>query len=452
MSDIAIQVEKLSKWYKIGTARYRHDSIRDHLADWARSLFVRNGHSSSVSGQRSVDRGPSSVVGGPSPSVDGRSDTIWALKDVSFEIKQGEVVGFIGLNGAGKSTLLKILSRITDPTSGFAEIYGRVGSLLEVGTGFQRDLTGRENIYLNGAILGMKKTEIDRKFDEIVAFSEIEKFIDTPVKRYSSGMYVRLAFAVAAHLETEILFADEVLAVGDVEFQKKCLGKMGEVAKQGRTVLFVSHNMGSVLNLCPRAILLRSGQLVYDGPAESTIKDYLTYLSSKTAQAFDNNSERRGNGAVRIIGGRILNEVNHASSHLVAGRPASFEFRYKNITGERRGTNVMFAIYNQLGVAVSWFDFSFSHGLVERLGSGGVFTCHVPNLPLPIGHYSVNIKLEVNGEEADFVPDALVFDVDNSNFFKNGRTPQLKFCTCLIHHTWSQETEPEPEPSLTRAQ
>jgi len=428
MSDIAIRIENLSKKYEITVGKDRHDTLRDQISDSVRSLFHRNGR---PRGQR---------------------ETLWALKDVSFEVHQGEVVGIIGRNGAGKSTLLKILSRIIGPTGGFADIHGRVGSLLEVGTGFHGEMTGRENIYLNGAILGMRKAEIDRKFDEIVDFSEVEKFIDTPVKRYSSGMYVRLAFAVAAHLETEILLADEVLAVGDVEFQKKCLGKMGEVAKQGRTVLFVSHNTGTVLSLCPRAILLRSGRLVHDGPAESTIKNYLAHLSSKNAQAFDNNPERRGNGAIRLVGGRILNEVNRASSHLVAGRPASFEFRYKNITGVRHGANIVFAIYNQLGVAVSWFDFSLSHGLVERLGSGGVFTCQIPDLPLPVGQYSVNIQLHVRGEVVDFVPDALVFNVDNSNFFKSGRTPPLRFCACLIHHTWTQETEPEPELSLTRPQ
>src|ERR671918_1950463 len=224
MSNIAIRVEGLSKQYKIGLATRRHDTLRDQITDGLLSIFRSNGHISAT-GQRSAS-----------------SDTIWALKDVSFEIKHGEVVGFIGRNGAGKSTLLKVLSRITEPTSGRAEIYGRIGSLLEVGTGFHGELTGRENVYLNGAILGMKKSEIDKKFDEMVAFSEVEQFIDTPVKRYSSGMQVRLAFAVAAHLEPEILIVDEVLAVGDAAFQKKCLGKMRNVAsKEGRTVLFVSH-------------------------------------------------------------------------------------------------------------------------------------------------------------------------------------------------------------------
>src|ERR671919_706880 len=228
MSEIAIRVEGLSKQYKIGLATRRHDPLRDQITDGLLSIFRSNGHSSAT-GQRSAS-----------------SDTIWALKDISFEIKHGEVVGFIGRNGAGKSTLLKILSRITEPTSGKAHIFGRVGSLLEVGIGFHPELTGKENIFLNGAVLGLKKSEIDRKFDEIVAFAEVEKFIDTPVKRYSSGMYVRLAFAVAAHMEPDILIVDEVLAVGDAEFQKKSLGKMHEVSRGGRTVLFVSHNMASI--------------------------------------------------------------------------------------------------------------------------------------------------------------------------------------------------------------
>jgi lipopolysaccharide transport system ATP-binding protein len=421
MSNVVIRFDNLSKQYKIGAAKHRHDTLRDQITYGLRTLFSRDGRRSSVSGLK---------------------DTIWALKDVSFEVKEGEIVGIIGRNGAGKSTLLKILARITEPTTGFAEIHGRVRSLLEVGTGFHNELTGRENIFLNGAILGMRRAEVKRKFDDIVGFAEVERFIDTPVKRYSSGMYVRLAFAVAAHLETEILLADEVLAVGDLEFQQKCLGKMGEIAKQGRTVLFVSHNLGTVLNLCPRVILFNFGQLMHDGPAESTIKNYLAYPSSKNGQAFDdNNPERSGDGTIRLVGARILNEVNQDSSHFVAGRPASLEFRYKNSTGERRGANIVCAIYNQLGVAVSWFDFALSHGLVERLGSGGVFTCHIPNLPLPIGQYSVNIQLVVNGEVADFVPHALLFNVDNSNFFNSGQTPPLRFCTCLIHHTWTQEIE-----------
>src|SRR5690349_12178281 len=239
MSNLAIRVERLGKLYTIRSPRNRHDTLRDHII-------------AKLKRSSPDDR---------DPAGDSRScDFFWALKDVNFEVKKGEVVGFVGRNGAGKSTLLKILSRITEPTEGRVELHGRIGSLLEVGTGFHSELTGRENIYLNGAILGMKKSEIDRNFDEIVQFSEVERFVDVPVKRYSSGMQVRLAFAVAAYLDPEILILDEVLAVGDNAFQKKCLGKMGEVAKQGRTIFIVSHNMESVEKLCTHAFYLDCGR------------------------------------------------------------------------------------------------------------------------------------------------------------------------------------------------
>lgn len=257
MSDTIITVNQLSKLYHLNQLRPKHNTLRDALVD---------GLSGPV--RRLRRRGQ------PKPA---QSDQLlWALKDLSFEVKIGEVVGIIGRNGAGKSTLLKILSRITEPTSGRAVVQGRVGSLLEVGTGFHPELSGRENIYLNGAILGMRRGEIERKFDEIVAFAEVERFLDTPVKRYSSGMYVRLAFAVAAHLEPEVLVVDEVLAVGDAAFQKKCLGKMGDVAQQGRTVLFVSHNMNAVQRLCPKSILLERGRLQEFGPSDEVITKYWT--------------------------------------------------------------------------------------------------------------------------------------------------------------------------------
>ena len=263
----AIQVNNLGKRYKIGTAptKFQYKMLRDVIVDtvtapirWARALANTQ------------------------PLLDDQPNYIWALKDISFDLEEGKVLGIVGRNGAGKSTLLKVLSRVTEPTLGTVAVRGRVGSLLEVGTGFHPELTGRENIYMNGAILGMKRAEIESKFDEIVAFSEVEQFIDTPVKRYSSGMYLRLAFAVAAHLEPEILVVDEVLAVGDAEFQKKCLGKMGDVAQQGRTVLFVSHNMSAILRLTEEAIVLNKGQLIMRGPTQQAV-DY--YLSSGQAQA-----------------------------------------------------------------------------------------------------------------------------------------------------------------------
>ncbi|MFQ3674821.1 MAG: ABC transporter ATP-binding protein, partial [Aggregatilineales bacterium] len=265
MSNIAIRVENLGKLYRIGGKQERYYTLRDTIVDAVSAPFRR---------VRGLLRGESAAD---------LHEEIWALKDVSFEVKHGDVVGIIGRNGAGKSTLLKILSRITEPTTGYADIYGRVGALLEVGTGFHPELTGRENIYLNGAILGMSRAEINRKFDEIVDFAGVERFIDTPVKHYSSGMGLRLGFAVAAHLEPEILIVDEVLAVGDAEFQKKCLGKMSEVAGEGRTVLFVSHNMAAVRSLCNRGIVLAEGSVIEDCPATLAVDQYLTSVTLQSA-------------------------------------------------------------------------------------------------------------------------------------------------------------------------
>src|SRR5438552_17111113 len=266
MGDIAVRVDHLSKRYRIGH-REPYRALRDTLTNAIYAPFRHIGSASRRSRSRS----------------DSSDASIWALNDVGFDIRRGEVVGVIGRNGAGKSTLLKTLSRITQPTKGHVEIHGRVGSLLEVGTGFHPELTGRENIYLNGAILGMHRAEIERKFDEIVACAEVEKFIDTPVKRYSSGMHVRLAFAVAAHMETEILLVDEVLAVGDAQFQKKCLGMIGDVARRGRTVLFVSHDMSAIQLLCSRAIRLGSGKIIGQGPAKQQVEDYLRVAKNISA-------------------------------------------------------------------------------------------------------------------------------------------------------------------------
>ena len=285
MNETAIRVENLSKLYRIGGKQGNYKTLRETLSETVaapfhavRSKFARG------NGRRSAE-----------------DNTIWALKDVSFEIKRGDVVGVIGRNGAGKSTLLKILSRITEPTSGYADIHGRVGSLLEVGTGFHFDLTGRENTYLNGSILGMKREEIDRKFEEIVEFSEVGKFIDTPVKHYSSGMHLRLAFAVAAHLEPEVLLVDEVLAVGDVAFQRKCLGKMEDVAKQGRTVLFVSHNMSAVKELCQKGILLDKGRVAYQGDSSRCIAEYFRQLEDEPDHA-EKSSKPFSIGKVQVEG------------------------------------------------------------------------------------------------------------------------------------------------------
>jgi lipopolysaccharide transport system ATP-binding protein len=279
MTTEAIRVDNLSKLYMIGERQQPYRTLRDSVTD----VFSR----------------PLRAFRGMLPAKE-EETLVWALQDVSFEIRRGDVVGIIGRNGAGKSTLLKVLSRITEPTAGVADIYGRVGTLLEVGTGFHNELTGRENIFLNGAILGMRRADIQRQFDDIVAFAEVEKFVDTPVKHYSSGMYLRLAFAVAAHLDPEILFVDEVLAVGDVAFQNKCLGKMGDVARQGRTILFVSHNMGAVRSLCTKGLVLHGGKLVHAGDITSSIETYHR-TAAATVEAQEEHGQRHaGSGFAPI--------------------------------------------------------------------------------------------------------------------------------------------------------
>lgn len=310
MTEIAVRVEGLGKMYRIGAEARRPDSLWDAAKQAALSPFDY---------MRRITRAPT------------EDETLWALKDVSFEVKRGEVLGVIGRNGAGKSTLLNILSRITEPTEGSAEINGRVGSLLEVGTGFHPELTGRENVYLNGAILGMRKDEIDRKFDQIVVFSGIDKFIDTPVKRYSSGMRVRLAFSVAAHLDPEILLIDEVLAVGDAAFQKKCLGKMGHVAREGRTVLFVSHNLSAVNSLCDRALLLAEGDLVLDEAPGVVIDDYLaqTGVGESSTGQLDYPDWDRNTGADFVLQHvRTLDQAGRVRASFRSSESVIVEFEF----------------------------------------------------------------------------------------------------------------------------
>lgn len=313
MSDIAIRVEKISKKYHIGKKQEQHKTLRDALSAAFVSSFRKAGK----------------LLQGESSGASELDETIWALRDLSFEIKQGEAVAIIGRNGAGKSTLLKVLSCITEPTEGFATIHGRVGSLLEVGTGFHNELTGRENIFLNGAILGMKKNELERKFDEIVAFAEVEKFIDTPVKHYSSGMYLRLAFAVAAHLEPEILIVDEVLAVGDARFQKKCLNKMEDVGKKGRTVLFVSHNMSAVTRLCQRAILLDGGRLLKDGPSHQVVAEHMySGLGTTAAREWTDVTKAPGGEVVRLRAVRVKTEEGRITDAVNISQPVAIEMEY----------------------------------------------------------------------------------------------------------------------------
>jgi len=312
MDNIAIKVDGLSKQYRIGARQERYKTLRESIAQ-AFAAPVRR--------LTSIVRDQRNDSTGASRGTPGSDSHIWALRDVSLEIKRGAVVGIIGRNGAGKSTLLKILSRITEPTEGYADIHGRVGSLLEVGTGFHPELTGRENIYLNGAVLGMRHADIQRKFDEIVAFAEVEKFIDTPVKHYSSGMYLRLAFAVAAHLEPEILLVDEVLAVGDVAFQKKCMGKMGDVSREGRTVLLVSHNMGAIASLCEQVVWLDGGRVCAIGDANSTISNYLSKFSQGALQV-------KSNAAIDVTHVALRRASGEETTTFNPGDPITIEIRF----------------------------------------------------------------------------------------------------------------------------
>lgn len=363
-----IRVEGLSKQFRIGARRAPYKTLRESIVGAAQAplrLFERNGKSEDCA--------------------------IWALKDVSFEIIPGEVVGVIGRNGAGKSTLLKILSRITEPTTGRVDLYGRVGSLLEIGTGFHPELSGRENIYLNGAILGMKRGEIDRKFDEIVSFAEIESFIDTPVKRYSSGMYMRLAFAVAAHLEPEILLMDEVLAVGDANFQKKCLGKLEEVRSQGRTVLFVSHNVPMVARLCGRAILLEKGRLLEDGPPNYVTGRYLeSEASSPAERIWPDSLDSPGDSVARLRAVRVVDEEGRLAHTIDIRKPVLLEIEYWNLQSNVRPTAV-FHVLNEDGMRLfATNEFNNAAWRERPLKPGQVRArCRIPGNFLAEGIFSV---------------------------------------------------------------
>ena len=323
-AEYSIQVQGISKRYKIGAAQQRADTLRDLITNQVQRI----GQSFSRAGRARK-----------------AADTIWALKDITFDVRQGQALGIIGRNGAGKSTLLKILSRVTDPTEGYGELRGRVGSLLEVGTGFHPELTGRENIFLNGAILGMTRKEIQSRFDEIVDFSEVGQFIDTPVKRYSSGMYLRLAFAVAAHLEPEILVVDEVLAVGDADFQRKCLGKMGDVAQQGRTVLFVSHNMSSILRLTEESLVLEKGKVLLRAPSAEAVDFYLNRGLSKLGERFWEEDEVPASAApFRPLAIRVRAKDGVVSDTVRSVEPFTIEIEYalsEDLTGLRVGFYLM---------------------------------------------------------------------------------------------------------------
>jgi len=379
------------------------------------------------------------MLAGQEKQIDG--DHFWALRDINFEVKQGEILGIIGKNGAGKSTLLKILSRVTAPTRGGIKVKGRIASLLEVGTGFHPELTGRENIFMNGAILGMSKQEIKCKLDEIIDFSGVEDFVETPVKRYSSGMYVRLAFAVAAHLEPEILVVDEVLAVGDAEFQKKCLGKMGEISKEGRTILFVSHHMAAIENLCSRCLVLNAGKLSFDAIAKESIAFYLqTSMSSLKGRTLPQGIKRTGTKEIVFTGCAVENEKREQVEAVSSGAAVVFAFDYKiNSSTPLKNVCLGFSIHGNLGETLSILYSDFSGVTFSDLPSKGTLRCCINEFPFSNGRYLIGARLMVGGVEADWPHGPISsFDVQAGDFYGTGSVPHSGLGPVLLHGVWQK--------------
>jgi lipopolysaccharide transport system ATP-binding protein len=420
MGDLAVRVEDLGKQYRIGVLKGRKRTLSETLAQSTR----RQLHS-----LRTLGRDRQAVP---------KHDTIWALRHISFEVKRGEVIGVIGRNGAGKSTLLKVVTRIIYPDEGYAQIRGQVGSLLEVGTGFHFELTGRENTYLNGAVLGMRRQEIDRKFDEIVDFSGVEKFIDTPVKHYSSGMYLRLAFAVAAHLESSILLVDEVLAVGDAEFQKKCLGKMEGIAHEGRTVLFVSHQMNAILGLCNRVIVLDHGQIVYDGETEPAVNYYLSRRRADSAGiSLAERTDREGSGPFRFESVCVKDASNGQMLDMVlSGQSVQVEIGYRNPPGMVSGTvDVTIEFWSATGQLMFACSNSAVGGQSKELDENGTMTCIVPRWPLLSGIYTISLRARIGQIVSDSVEDAGQVMVENGDYYGTGRLPTSNIGV-LVDYQW----------------
>jgi len=435
MNDFAIRVVDLSKRYRIGVRRrHNYRTLRETLAEITSAPWRK------LRG----DRNRKNEIEPKPPN------TIWALRDISFTVNRGDVLGLIGRNGAGKSTLLKVLSRITEPTSGYAEIQGRIGSLLEVGTGFHPELTGRENIYLSGALLGMRRAEIMRRFDEIVAFAEVDTFIDTPVKRYSSGMYLRLAFAVAAHLETEILLVDEVLAVGDVSFRRKCLGKMQEVGEGGRTVIFVSHDMTAISRLAQNSVFLDQGQIQFIGETEEAIR---RYISQPTGEDLDLRTrlDRKGDGAVRFDHLRIFNDHGEETNCISSGSPVRFAVEFHTGLKNIRIEDLMLEI--RIGDLMGHPITTFSTRFVRPAGDGYIadrclLHCEVPSLPLAEDTYILDLWVGYRGALADYVTRVRELTVLTSDYFGSGYAPlKRKHGASLFPHHWTFEPGAIEQPS-----
>lgn len=424
MSDIVLSVENLWKQYRLGVVGA--SSLRE---DVGRLMAKLRGKED-----------PTLKIGETNDRENIKGQYIWALQDINFEIKRGEVVGIIGKNGAGKSTLLKILSKVTTPTKGTVRAKGRIASLLEVGTGFHPELTGRENIFLNGAILGMTKNDIHKKFDEIVEFSGIGKYIDTPVKRYSSGMYVRLAFAVAAHLEPEILIVDEVLAVGDVEFQKKCLGKMKDVSGEGRTVLFVSHNMAALQNLCSKSFLLKSGKMILPlSDTKSVVSFYLRENKNSNSVPIKDISERLGEGKVRIIEFRVTDEQDNDLETIISGQEVFFKIYYKTFLQiELPNLIAALSISTTDGFLITVLSSEFTGCAIQTNSQEGYLECKVHKFPLTGGEYMVNLIIRYQNLIQDWIQEARCIRVEDGDFFNTGRAiPASHRSSVLLEQIWS---------------
>jgi lipopolysaccharide transport system ATP-binding protein len=416
VDDLSMRVTGLGKQFRIGERSGSYRTFRDAITSAASAPLRRLG----------------SGGNGSPPGY------FWALKDVSFDVRKGEVLGIIGRNGAGKSTLLKILSRITEPTAGRAEIYGRVGSLLEVGTGFHPELTGRENIFLSGAILGMKRSEIESKFDEIVKFAETERFLDMQLKHYSSGMQVRLGFAVAAHLEPEILIIDEVLAVGDAEFQKKCLGKMKDVAREGRTVLFVSHNMPAVMNMCTRVILMGAGKVVEDGKTGDVIQDYLSLIDNITMVPLSERTDRKGNQAMRFTSFGLTGRDGRNVNTIYSGDSLGIRLKYRSgKASSLKNVHVSIGVHGTYDENLFCLSTTVNDQDYPELPSEGAIMCNIPRLPLQPGKYNITIFSTVNGVIADWIQNAGTIDVEAGNFFNTGKLPPVEQGPFLVDQLWS---------------
>jgi lipopolysaccharide transport system ATP-binding protein len=424
MGETVIKTENLGKKYIIGhQGKGGYKTVREQVMQHAHNFYSRT----------------KQLVSGKTVIEGDEVEEFWALKDMNFEVLQGDRVGIIGRNGAGKSTLLKVLSRITEPTTGKISIKGRVASLLEVGTGFHPELSGRENIFLNGAIMGMSRAEIKKKFDEIVDFSGVEKFLDTPVKRYSSGMYVRLAFSVAAHLEPEILVVDEVLAVGDADFQKKCLGKMSSVSQQdGRTVLFVSHNMAAIQNLCNKSMVLNSGKISLPlTNTEVAIDHYLEKIFVQEKGKVGDRKDRQGAQEVLITDFRMTNEKGEEQVLFASGQEMHFRFYYKNISAQSSMSLIgSLALYNAEGLFISEMSNYFTGESMKVSNKEGCIICKVDRLPLTKGDYIMNILIRNHGIVQDWILDAAILSVENGDFFGTGRSIDADLKMVLFDHKW----------------